>query len=315
MEQMDRLTCVLHTLTAPDLQLTPDQVLHLLQEAVALVQRVGMSLEASFFCLTQAKLETRKVLKVLVPLLLKHRQLFDAVYHNPSVVKLLPILMSAVMNSIGASSSSSSGNTGSASLCSDRVNDRLFDESTLLWVILSGNECAKEKSSQAFAHYLLLLDIFRVANHHPAFATQSHMLFFNLFTFNSVLQYNQVPLPISLSLFSTTLNMDASLLQPLSPPRRSSVFPLLLTHSILQHAFFYSFFFPLHDHIHFVRQEADNIVRKRVFLGKYRVPPSSTGTSVSQEWAMTSLDVMTKIPPFSVMGVSIDVGVGIGSEV
>ena len=39
------------------------------REAAALVQRVGMSLEASCVCLPQAKPETReKVLKVLAPL-------------------------------------------------------------------------------------------------------------------------------------------------------------------------------------------------------------------------------------------------------
>ena len=66
---MERLTLLLRSLTVPDLQLTPDRVLLLLREAAALVQRVGMSLEASCVCLPQAKPETReKVLKVLAPL-------------------------------------------------------------------------------------------------------------------------------------------------------------------------------------------------------------------------------------------------------
>ena len=114
---MERLTLLLRSLTVPDLQLTPDRVLLLLREAAALVQRVGMSLEASCVCLPQAKPETReKVLKVLAPLLLKHCQLVDALYHNPAVVKLLPVLMSAVLATLGAVTTTNASNASNASM-------------------------------------------------------------------------------------------------------------------------------------------------------------------------------------------------------
>ena len=201
---MERLTLLLRSLTVPDLQLTPDRVLLLLREAAALVQRVGMSLEASCVCLPQAKPETReKVLKVLAPLLLKHCQLVDALYHNPAVVKLLPVLMSAVLATLGAvtttnaSNASSGGGAGSAGVGS-RVNERLFDEATLLWVALAGSECPKEKAPEALARYFLLLDVFRAANRHAALATQSHTLFFNLSSFKTALRLSS-PLPTTLA--------------------------------------------------------------------------------------------------------------------
>ena len=240
---MERLTLLLRSLTVPDLQLTPDRVLLLLREAAALVQRVGMSLEASCVCLPQAKPETReKVLKVLAPLLLKHCQLVDALYHNPAVVKLLPVLMSAVLATLGAvttsnasnatnasnaSNASSGGGAGSAGVGS-RVNERLFDEATLLWVALAGSECPKEKASEALARYFLLLDVFRAANRHTALATQSHTLFFNLSSFKTALRLSS-PLPTTLATVSGTINTDSSLLQPLAPPRRALASLPLLT--------------------------------------------------------------------------------------
>lgn len=231
---MERLTLLLRSLTVPDLQLTPDRVLLLLREAAALVQRVGMSLEASCVCLPQAKPETReKVLKVLAPLLLKHCQLVDALYHNPAVVKLLPVLMSAVLATLGAvttsnaSNASSGGGAGSAGVGS-RVNERLFDEATLLWVALAGSECPKEKAPEALARYFLLLDVFRAANRHVALATQSHTLFFNLSSFKTALRLSS-PLPTTLATVAGTINTDSSLLQPLAPPRRALASLLLLT--------------------------------------------------------------------------------------
>ena len=231
---MERLTLLLRSLTVPDLQLTPDRVLLLLREAAALVQRVGMSLEASCVCLPQAKPETReKVLKVLAPLLLKHCQLVDALYHNPAVVKLLPVLMSAVLATLGAvtttnaSNASSGGGAGSAGVGS-RVNERLFDEATLLWVALAGSECPKEKAPEALARYFLLLDVFRAANRHAALATQSHTLFFNLSSFKTALRLSS-PLPTTLATVAGTINTDSSLLQPLAPPRRALASLLLLT--------------------------------------------------------------------------------------
>ena len=234
---MERLTLLLRSLTVPDLQLTPDRVLLLLHEAAALVQRVGMSLEASCVCLPQAKPETReKVLKVLAPLLLKHCQLVDALYHNPAVVKLLPVLMSAVLATLGAvttsnasnaSNASSGGGAGSAGVGS-RVNERLFDEATLLWVALAGSECPKEKASEALARYFLLLDVFRAANRHVALATQSHTLFFNLSSFKTALRLSS-PLPTTLATVAGTINTDSSLLQPLAPSRRAWASLLLLT--------------------------------------------------------------------------------------
>ena len=231
---MERLTLLLRSLTVPDLQLTPDRVLLLLREAAALVQRVGMSLEASCVCLPQAKPETReKVLKVLAPLLLKHCQLVDALYHNPAVVKLLPVLMSAVLATLGAvttsnaSNASSGGGAGSAGVGS-RVNERLFDEATLLWVALAGSECPKEKAPEALARYFLLLDVFRAANRHVALATQSHTLFFNLSSFKTALRLSS-PLPTTLATVAGTINTDSSLLQPLAPSRRALASLLLLT--------------------------------------------------------------------------------------
>lgn len=234
---MERLTLLLRSLTVPDLQLTPDRVLLLLREAAALAQRVGMSLEASCVCLPQAKPETReKVLKVLAPLLLKHCQLVDALYHNPVVVKLLPVLMSAVLATLGAvtttnasnaSNASSGGGAGSAGVGS-RVNERLFDEATLLWVALVGSECPKEKAPEALARYFLLLDVFRAANRHAALATQSHTLFFNLSSFKTALRLSS-PLPTTLATVAGTINTDSSLLQPLAPPRRALASLPLLT--------------------------------------------------------------------------------------
>ena len=231
---MERLTLLLRSLTVPDLQLTPDRVLLLLREAAALVQRVGMSLEASCVCLPQAKPETReKVLKVLAPLLLKHCQLVDALYHNPAVVKLLPVLMSAVLATLGAvttsnASNASSGGGGGSAGVGSRVNERLFDEATLLWVALAGSECPKEKASEALARYFLLLDVFRAANRHVALATQSHTLFFNLSSFKTALRLSS-PLPTTLATVAGTINTDSSLLQPLAPSRRAWASLLLLT--------------------------------------------------------------------------------------
>lgn len=231
---MERLTLLLRSLTVPDLQLTPDRVLLLLREAAALAQRVGMSLEASCVCLPQAKPETReKVLKVLAPLLLKHCQLVDALYHNPTVVKLLPVLMSAVLATLGAvtttnASNASSGGGGGSAGVGSRVNERLFDEATLLWVALAGSECPKEKASEALARYFLLLDVFRAANRHVALATQSHTLFFNLSSFKTALRLSS-PLPTTLATVAGTINTDSSLLQPLAPPRRALASLPLLT--------------------------------------------------------------------------------------
>ena len=56
------------------------------------------------------------------------------------------------------------------------------------------------------------------------------------------------------------------------------------------------------------------MIRKRVFVGNYRVPPNTIATSASQETVMIALDTMVKLPPFSVMGVSIDVRGGIGTD-
>ena len=231
---MERLTLLLRSLTVPDLQLTPDRVLLLLREAAALAQRVGMSLEASCVCLPQAKPETReKVLKVLAPLLLKHCQLVDALYHNPTVVKLLPVLMSAVLATLGAvttsnASNASSGGGGGSAGVGSRVNERLFDEATLLWVALAGSECPKEKAPEALARYFLLLDVFRAANRHVALATQSHTLFFNLSSFKTALRLSS-PLPTTLATVAGTINTDSSLLQPLAPPRRALASLPLLT--------------------------------------------------------------------------------------
>ena len=62
-----------------------------------------------------------------------------------------------------------------------------------------------------------------------------------------------------------------------------------------------------------MRQEVDNILRKRVFVNDYEVPPSTCETSVTQEVMLTTAEMMVKIPPFSVMGVMIDVVVRVGT--
>lgn len=68
----------------------------------------------------------------------------------------------------------------------------------------------------------------------------------------------------------------------------------------------------MYDYVNQVRQEVDNVIRKRVFVGNYSVPPNTIATSALQETVMIALDTMVKLPPFSAMGVSIDVRGGIG---
>ena len=130
-------------------------------------------------------------------------------------------------NASNASNASSGGGAGSAGVGS-RVNERLFDEATLLWVALAGSECPKEKAPEALARYFLLLDVFRAANRHAALATQSHTLFFNLSSFKTALRLSS-PLPTTLATVAGTINTDSSLLQPLAPPRRALASLPLLT--------------------------------------------------------------------------------------
>lgn len=141
------------------------------------------------------------------------------------------------------------------------------------------------------------------------------------------------PIPSSsISPPSKLLCVYHRLFPPRSPPSLALSTPTLLSfshsprraarwllspssrHSLLHHAFFYSFFFPLYDYVNQVRQEVDNVIRKRVFVGNYSVPPNTIATSALQETVMIALDTMVKLPPFSAMGVSIDVRGGIGTD-
>lgn len=299
-ERMNQLITVLHALDLPDCKMTPSAILALLKEAAALIERVGMSLEASCFVLRQPNTEVkRKVLSVFLTLLLKQQQLFNAVFHNPTVLRLLPVLLSAALSAM---------NEGNGA---QRVNERLGDESSLLWLTLAnGSDCLKEKWNDSLSAYFVLLSIARIANAHSCYPTTQFLLFFSVQYFKPAvfLAQDTAFLQACLQAFAAALNRDSRLLQPLAPSRREFACLSPFTRRILQQAFFYSFFIPLHDYINkTVRQEVDNILRKRVFVNDYEVPPSTCETSVTQEVMLTTAEMMVKIPPFSVMGVMIDV--------
>ena len=299
-ERMNQLITVLHALDLPDCKMTPSAILALLKEAAALIERVGMSLEASCFVLRQPNTEVkRKVLSVFLSLLLKQQQLFDAVFHNPTVLRLLPVLLSAALSAM---------NEGNGA---QRVNERLGDESSLLWLTLAnGSDCLKEKWNDSLSAYFVLLSIARIANAHSCCHTTQFLLFFSVQYFKPAVFLAQDIgfLQACLQAFAAALNRDSRLLQPLAPSRREFACLSPFTRRILQQAFFYSFFIPLHDYINkTVRQEVDNILRKRVFVNDYEVPPSTCETSVTQEVMLTTAEMMVKLPPFSVMGVMIDV--------
>lgn len=305
-ERMNQLITVLHALDLPDCKMTPSAILALLKEAVALIERVGMSLEASCFVLRQPNTEVkRKVLSVFLTLVLKQQQLFDAVFHNPTVLRLLPVLLSAALSAM---------NEG---VGAQRVNERLCDESSLLWLTLAnGSDCLKEKWNDSISAYFVLLSIARIANAHSCYRTTQFLLFFSVQYFKPAVFLAQDSgfLQSCLQAFAAALNRDSRLLQPLAPSRRQCALLFPFTRRILQQAFFYSFFIPLHDYINkTVRQEVDNILRKRVFVNDYEVPPSTCETSVTQEVMLTTAEMMAKVPPFSVMGVMIDVVVRMGT--
>lgn len=305
-ERMNQLITVLHALDLPDCKMTPSAILALLKEAAALIERVGMSLEASCFVLRQPNTEVkRKVLSVFLTLLLKQQQLFAAVFHNPTVLRLLPVLLSSALSAM---------NEGDGA---QRVNERLGDESSLLWLTLAnGSDCLKEKWNDSLSAYFVLLSIARIANAHSCCRTTQFLLFFSVQYFKPAVFLAQDSgfLHACLQAFAAALNRDSRLLQPLAPSRREFACLSPFTRRILQQAFFYSFFIPLHDYINkTVRQEVDNILRKRVFVNDYEVPPSTCETSVTQEVMLTTAEMMVKIPPFSVMGVMIDVVVRVGT--
>ena len=169
-ERMNQLITVLHALDLPDCKMTPSAILALLKEAAALIERVGMSLEASCFVLRQPNTEVkRKVLSVFLSLLLKQQQLFAAVFHNPTVLRLLPVLLSAALSAM---------NEGNGAQC---VNERLGDESSLLWLTLAnGSDCLKEKWNDSLSAYFVLLSIARIANAHSCCRTTQFLLFFSV---------------------------------------------------------------------------------------------------------------------------------------
>lgn len=313
--RMNELIVLLNSLPSHYSKLTPQLVISYLREAFILIQRffqfyvlfvgVGMSLESFLFIKNNRPSEMKsKMWGFVMNLQLLHYHLQRAVFHNPAVKRLLPLLVMTQLNSIATE-------LDSPSITAEFVNEHLFDEDCLLWLSLTGCEdITKDKLNDRIHEYFVLQHVIHSYQKQYSLMEPSPMLFFNIQHLGNFLQQTLEATQIKhlITTYMTVLNEDSRLFNSVCSPRKEYCCLSSIRNRVLKQGYFLSFYHSIFDYlITVIRKDTDNIIRTRVFLSDCLVPSEASQTSITTEKNLTTMKALVKMPPISVMGVSLDV--------
>lgn len=166
---------------------------------------VGVSMAVEVFMFvknnTRNEMDARKWMHVMtLQLTLEH--LNQALFYNPTLKRLLPLLMTVQLNSIA-------GDIESPAIQNEYLHNHLFNEDCLLWLSLTGREdITKDKLNDRLHTFFALHHLYRSYQYNYSPMNSANLVFFNI---RDLEQYLQLPISASqvtdlLSTTSTVLN-------------------------------------------------------------------------------------------------------------
>lgn len=239
-KHMNELSVILASLDSTCYQIDPLTIISTLHEAFSLYQRISlilsficigvtMSIEAFIFiCNNRGKWKEikDKMWTYIMSLQLSLYRLQQALFHNPTLQRLLPILFTSLLNALTT-------DLGSPAVTKEYITEHLFCEDSLLWLTLTGVEdMSKDKEYDRIHGYFVLHHLYHSYQHHYSLMNLGHSLFFDLKELAFFLQMNPSASKVKsiINTFTSTLNEESRLLDPLPSPRKES----FLYHSIIQ---------------------------------------------------------------------------------
>ena len=241
----------------------------------------------------------------ILKLYIELQQFQQAIFHNPQLYRVLPYLLSSTLKTIAT-------NQDCPSVVFQYLQDHLLSSDCLFWLTLTGTEdIQRDKLNDKIHAYFVLHHILSSYLSHYSLFNSSYLLFFNTLFLSLFLQ-----LPVSAShiksvlmTYADVLNRDSYLLMNCPQPRKEYTCYIQFIYSILFQGYFVIYYTSLFDYLfNIVITTTDNIIRERVFKADSNQNNESFKLSIMDENNISILRLLVNLPPFTVMGVSLDVG-------
>lgn len=247
-----------------------------------------MSFEAYLFVCRQKKLPPD--FPLLLRTLLRLHALHHAIFENPRVRALLPLLLAKQMTAVLAGDS--------ATPLPAILQDHLTDPAALFAATFLAGKDGFGEREEASCRFLLLQHLSR---HYAGDSRGSrHTLLGNVFIFRGMLKQCRDAMQMQLLFhsFAHSLADSAVIIDALQSPRNS----------VLRRALFFAVYFPAFDSlVDALHGEIDNSVRKHVFLLDNASPAGNDPVDAHAEHAISLALSLLKLPPFPLLDVVVDV--------
>ena len=168
---------------------------------------------------TRNEIDLKKWMHIMtLQLTLEH--LNQALFHNPTLKRLLPLLMTVQLNSMA-------GDIESPAVQNEYLSNHLFNEDCLLWLSLTGCEdIMKEKLNERLHTFFALHQLYRSYQHNYAPMNSANLVFFNI---KDLEQYLQLPISaeqVTDLLFTTSTVLNNTLLFASLPSPQKEYFSI-----------------------------------------------------------------------------------------